>query len=205
MDRSENNDNCDRPAMKRALTVEISHDPDVENPCEEDGAWRLYSFSSRHLSYRHPRDFVPNGEPSLALRNKLKAGTAWMLSYFEHGQCEWMLSDEPRGALAGDWRWDGVDVAGVLVWEHPLEELGPRTKQDRRADAAAFVETYTGWCNGETYGYTITDAEGREVGGNSGFIGADHLRSALLEDLESDDEVTAVHDQIAGLALEDFR
>lgn len=194
-----------QPAMGRALMVEIFHDPEVESPCDEDETWQLYSFSNRHRTYRPPSEFFPEGEPTLALRNKLKAGTAWTLSYFEHGQCRWMLADEPRGMLAGDWRWDGVDLAGVLVWENPPEHLGPRTKQDRRADAAAFVETYTQWCNGETYGYTITDGDGHEVGQCWGFTGTDHMVSTLLEELEVGDEVTEVRDRVAGLTLEDFQ
>ncbi len=187
------------------LIVEILHDQDVESPCDEEGAWKLYSFSSRHLSYGDPGEFFPDGEPTLALRNGLEAGTAWILSYFEHGQCQWMLSDEPRGALAGDWRWDGVDVAGVLMWEHPLDDLGPRTKQDRRADAAAFVRTYTQWCNGETYGYTITDSDDQVVGSCFGFIGADHLVSSVLDDLTEGGEVVEVRDQVAGLSVEHFK
>lgn len=190
---------------KAKLTVEIFHDPDVESPCDEDCTWRLYSFSNRHLSYRDPHDFFPEGEPSPELQSELDEGSAWILSYFEHGNCIWMLHDEPRGMLAGDWRWDGVNVAGVLVWEHPTDELGPRTKKERRADAAAFVETYTSWCNGETYGYTTADSEDHAVGEGFGFIGTAHLVSALLEDLEDSYEITEVHDRVAGLTVEDFR
>jgi hypothetical protein len=189
----------------RALTVEIFHDPDAENPCDEESQWRLYSFSNRHLSYRDPYDFFPDGKASPEFQSKLDEGFAWILSYFEHGQCRWMLSDEPKDMLAGDWRWDGVDVAGVLVWEHPLDELGPRTKQDRRADAAEFVDIYTSWCNGETYGYSITDSDDEEVSGYSGYIGVDNLISALREELEEGDEVVDVRDQVAGLTVENFR
>jgi hypothetical protein len=191
--------------MARQLTVEIFHDPDVESPCNEDGAWKLYSFSPRHLSYRHPDNFFPDGKPSSELQDKLKQGAAWILSYFEHGQCQWMLSDEPRDMLAGDWHWDGVDKAGVLVWEHPLDELGPRTKQARRADAAEFVEIYTSWCNGETYGYTITDSDGREVGEGDFLIGDDHLLASIRVDLNEGDKVVEVRDKVAGLTVEHFR
>lgn len=96
-------------------------------------------------------------------------------------------------------------MAGVLIWERPLSELGPRTKEDRRADAAAFVETYTQWCNGETYGYVITDSEGEETGSCFGFIGTDHLVSEALAGLSGDETFTEVRDRVAGLTLDDFR
>lgn len=202
---SEKERHSGQPEKGRALTVEIYHDLDVENPCDEYSTWRLYSFSPKHLSYRDPDDFFPGGKATPELGDKLKNGLAWILSYFEHGNCVWMLSDEPRGILAGDWRWDGVDVAGVLVWERPPGELGLQTKEERRAAAAAFAKIYTSWCNGETYYYNVTDSEGDEVDASGGFIGVDHLISVLLDELEDDDRVVEVRDRVAGLTVENFQ
>lgn len=186
------------------LSVEIYHDPDVESPCEEEGEWRLHSFNTRHTSFTDPARFFRDGKPSLALRNKLRVGTAFVCSYFEHGNCLWLLMDEPRGALSGDWYWDGQDVAGVLVWEHPAVELGPRSLEGRRADARTFLQTYTSWCNGETYGYQVRDAQGEPVAGCGSFIGLDRTLEDLAECLNADDEVVAVTAPGGVLDLDDL-
>jgi hypothetical protein len=193
-----------QPPAGRTLTVEIFHDPDVESPSEDGSAWQLHSFSRRRIGFRDPEKLFPGGKPGLGLRNKLNAGTAWMLSYYQHGPCRWMLADEPRGVLAGDWRWDGVDVAGVLVWPLSAAELGLRTLADRRADAAAFLESYTDWCNGETFGYALTDQDGHATGGSCGLIGTGQLTSALLADLTAGDRITEVHDPRVGLTPDDL-
>jgi len=116
---------------------------------EGDGQWTLYSFSSRHLSHRSPDHFLP---PSIGLRRKLKAGTAFLLSYFEHGNCVWSLQDEGPQC-----EWDSVKCAGILLWEHPVGDMGAKTYEDRAKDARSFLETYTAWCNGEVYGFMIDD------------------------------------------------
>lgn len=191
--------------MSKDLTLEIYHDYDVDSPCEGEGEWKLYSFSDRHASYRNPYDFFPDGEASPELQAQLDEGTAWLLSYFEHGLCQWMLKGAPKGLLSGDWQWDGVDLAGVLIWENPVEDLGAETKEARRESAAEFVEIYTQWCNGETYQYTLTDADGSEVGGYGGIIGTDHLISTVLEELGEGGSIARVEDKVTGLTVEDFR
>ncbi|MEU8310336.1 hypothetical protein AB0C84_42880 [Actinomadura sp. NPDC048955] len=151
--------------LRQKVKVEIYHDPDVDSPCQEEAQWRLYSFNIRHDSFASPRQFFRNGKPVLELRNKLRVGTAFILSCFEHGNCLWALSNESHDVPVGDWYWDGQDVAGVLTWECTTAELGARSLEDRRADATSFLETYTSWCNGETYGYNVHTEQGEFVDG----------------------------------------
>jgi len=133
--------------MKR---INLHIDDSPTNPMERgDGEWTLYSFNSRHISYKNPDKFLP---PSLGLRRKLDVGTAFLLSYYEHSGCVWSLQgDGPQC------RWDSVQCAGILLWEHPVSNMGAKTYEDRAKDAASFLETYTCWCNGEVYGYEIED------------------------------------------------
>lgn len=155
--------------------VTLRYDSDLEDPCNEDG-WKVYSFSHRHRSYRNPADFFPNGKAGIGLRRKLAVGTAFILSYFEHGGCVWSLRGTgPRC------QWDSVDVAGVLVWEGKVADLGPKTYEDRAKDASAFLRVYTAWCNGEGYSYSVDNVkqlpcghtETESVDSCGGFYGTD--------------------------------
>jgi hypothetical protein len=149
--------------MKR---LTLHHDDSPTNPMERDGQWTLYSFNNRHNSYKDPDKFLP---PSIGLRRKLTAGLAFLLSYYEHGNCEWSLQDQ--GVQD---RWDTVRCAGILIWEHPVDEMGAKTYEDRAKDANSFLETYTCWCNGEVYGYTIEEVTTCE-----------HCKQSVYKDVDS--------------------
>ena len=144
--------------------VELMFDHDMENPSEFDGAWKIYSFSRRHNSYADPETFfhrvdgeiVPN---RVGLRRKLATGTAFVLSYYEHGNCEWSLANEGPQC-----RWDSTPFAGLLVWERSPKDMGAKTYADRAKDARMFLESYTAYCNGDGYGYSVTEELGLECG-----------------------------------------
>lgn len=172
------------------LKLILSHDADLENPCENDG-WRVYSFCRRHASFKHPDDLglgpidPGTGLPKIknpGLRSKLKNGLAFILSYYQHGQCLWFLhGDEPAGV---EFRWDGVRVAGLLVWEQRPSELGPKTLDGRRQDAAAFLKTYTSWANGEGLYYSIEDEDGDLIDSCGGFYDAESMFNEIRPHLE---------------------
>lgn len=175
--------------------VTIDHDSDVESPCDWCGSWKIYSFSNRHVNFRNPSEFFgDNGKPLLAFRNKLRVGLAHILSYYEHGQCRWMLSGNTGGCP--DWQWDGVDVAGVAVWEESPSNMGAKSQEDRAKDCEQWLDVYTDWCNGACYWYQIEqveeDEDGREyadrvhVDSCGGFIGEDSVAEAIQESLPED-------------------
>lgn len=135
--------------------ISIYPDRDAENPCERDG-WRLISFGRRHIGFEDPERYCngldESGCPlpaSIGLSRKLDCGTAFWLSYYEHGLCRWSLMNEGPQC-----RWDSVKVAGILLWENSPRELGT-DYQSREAAARRFLDTYTAWANGEVYGYEI--------------------------------------------------
>jgi len=203
--------------MARKLMVEIYHDPDTESPADAEGAWTPYSFNSRHLSFRDPENFFP---PDGELARKLEVGLAHVLSYFEHGNCVWMLQGAEKGMLAGDWQFDGRDIGGILIWEHDETDLGAMSKEDREKDAAAFVATYTEWCNGECYGFTVkevterADAEGLdeenrlrvidEVDESGFIIGMDYLYERMFDQIEPGDEIVYLKNSF-GITLDDVK
>lgn len=173
------------------LVVRIEHDQDAENPSEFDGTWKPYSFSRRHINYHDPESIgltlemdEEKGIPIASdpkLRNKLKCGLAFFLSYYEHGRGVWSLLDEgPRC------RFDTARIAGLLVWEEPSRNLGAKTVEERAADARAFLETYNAWCNGDVYGYDISDAEGAVDGSCWGYYGDDENVAYMLQCIQDE-------------------
>lgn len=170
---------------RNLVRLTVAPDQDAENPLEYDG-WRVVSFSRRHQNFGSPEKYfgeTEDGEryPLIGLRSKLRAGTAFLLSYYEHGSCVWSLRGEgPRC------RWDSVDVAGVLLWEGDIRNLGPRDYSGREKDARTVLEAYTDWCNGMAMWYSIGDAEGdKSFAGCGGIFGTDSLAELLVEDLSA--------------------
>lgn len=151
------------------MILRVNNDPDLENPCDTDG-WRLYSFSDRHNSYKHPEKLGlamrlgEDGKPVVrnpGLRRKLETGLAFWLSYYEHGRCLWMLYGEERPGV--EFRWDGTRIAGLLVWEEPPKNLGLKTYEERASSARLFLENYTSWCNGEGVCFSLEDEAGEII------------------------------------------
>lgn len=162
------------------LTVKIEHDESPECPMDWDGSWTLHSFHRQHSTFTHHQQFRDdNGNWKLSIRNKLRAGTAFWLSYFEHGMCKWgrqgTMSNMP------DFCWDGVETAGLLIWEHPVTDMGAKTYEDRVKDANGFLETYTNFCNGCVYGYVVEDEDGDTVDSCWGFYDDNSLKEAVKE------------------------
>ena len=137
------------------LVIKFWHDDMPEDPCEYDG-WKVHSFSDRHASHKSPEeigfdyDDDDNFGPDKDLQAKLDAGLAFMLDYYEHGQCMWSLAGEGPQC-----RWDTSRFAGIIIWESDEGDIGGKTVEDRQKDAKAFIDRYTLWCNGEIYGYTM--------------------------------------------------
>lgn len=139
---------------RQKYLVRIEHDPDCESPAEWDGAWTPYSFNPRHVNFKDPDELFP---ASIGLKRKLKVGTAFMLSYFEHSLGYWYLRGEGHYCP-----WDYTTTAGILIWEHPPGDMGAKTYEERQRDARGFLEEYSHWCNGWCYGYTIEERRVRK-------------------------------------------
>lgn len=188
----------DEPRKQRHLVLTVEPDVDLECPNDNgDGQWRLYSFGTRHSNYKDPEELGispergADGTPKVTnpgLRTKLRVGLAFWLGYFEHGNCLWFRRNKRPAGTEGDFRWDGVDLAGILVWEHPPDEMGARTYEDRGKDADAFLTEYTAWANGEGCGYKLETDAGEDVGGCWGFYELEWLMENVEGDIGKDYE-----------------
>ena len=143
--------------------VTVSPDVCTENPCDWDGTGKIYSFSRRHNNYLRDFDFPASKIECREAIAKKYGGDVVFLGYYAHGQCQWFV--EGCGGPGTDCRWDGVSFAGIWVPDKYLcKEASYRLKLKKGTPArdAKMIEwakqacsTYTDWCNGEVYGYSI--------------------------------------------------
>lgn len=148
------------------LKVNLRYDGDTESPNENYG-WKLISFNPRHQSYKNPDSL------EFIIRDKVKTGHAYYLSYYEHGQVWWGLAGNtpPPGV---EFRFDGFKLGGLLVWEG--QEDPPEEES-----AEAFLKEYTDWANGECYAYEIFDEDDNLIDACGGFIGRDYVMEVIRE------------------------
>lgn len=168
------------------VLVELLQDDSPENPLESVDC-RLISFSARHSNFEHPDNYFDVGAPNEDTKQQLDAQEAFVLRYYEHGQCEWALAGE--GSPGSDCRFDGVRVAGILF-------IGTDTPPEHRERfARELVKQYTAWCNGEVYGYVAKDNRGNEIDSCWGYYAAPDLKETVLWQLGMEEaDVTFVGD-----------
>jgi hypothetical protein len=157
--------------------VGVTNCPYQESPTSEDG-YTVYSFNRRHRSFKSPdevglgpRDAEGNATvEDEELKAKFEAGLAYILSYEEHGLCQWSIEE-------GVSDWDSTAVAGVMVLDPDyVEHLGVA---ERRARAELLAEEYTAWCNGEVYEvkFLVNGKEDEDEGGT--FYGVEGVKRWL--------------------------
>ena len=169
------------PKYKVVATID---DDTHENPTEWSDEREVYSFNRRHCSFKDPDDFGLTGRPPdvtstrFGLRKKLEAGTAFILSCYQHSGIVWSLMGEGMQD-----RWDTAQVAGLLF------QKGKRGESyEKRAERARdWLEVYNAWCNGEVYLVRLvqidpeTDDEITDLEVSSGHYGTDDAEYAAKE------------------------
>jgi hypothetical protein len=129
--------------------ITVYADCDAPNPLEDwDEMGSILSLNRRHVN------FDPAG-----IEEAITDPDAVKLSYYEHGRCLWTVAGElPPGARCP---WDSVGFAGLWLPDAQTLEsarnYGGRTRRHfmhKRARQAC--EVYTGWCNGDVFGYAVS-------------------------------------------------
>jgi hypothetical protein len=180
--------------LERILVITVdTYSMHGESP-NEWGGWKVQSFNRRHSDSVDPEniglalELGEDGFPIIEdadLKAKFEKGLAFFLTYFEHGNCDWKLNR--TGKLPFDF--DRTSIAGIVTWESDESDIGATDIEGRAKDAEGFLETYTMWCNGETYEYTIEgfkkcsecghDKDGEDLESSCALIGSDHVADAL--------------------------
>lgn len=131
--------------VPKVLRITIGFDPGASNPLEDnDGSWTLHTFGNDGFyTYRNREEFFDeDGNPhDQELAAKLVNGLAFGVEHLDGSYSIYRLSDTTEG--------------GLLVWGHAEDEIGAKTVEDRRKDAAACLEEYTDWGNGRCYFVTV--------------------------------------------------
>ena len=171
---------------KKPLIVTINVSIGPESPCDSDG-WKLHSFArNKFVTDVNPDEYVKEydrktGEVKAAngqLTRKLGNGLAFWLSYYEHGDGAWSIKGTGQQC-----RFDTAQLAGILVWESKAKDLGPKTVEDRAADARKFLERYNEWANGYVYDWEVREpGEDEPVDDGSGheWVGSDDMMAEIL-------------------------
>ena len=162
------------------MKIHVYHDDDVDNPLDYCG-WTLHDFNRRGGN-ADPNKFLRvdrHGElrgVDLGWYSKLRHGTAFVLSCYQHSAVQWGLQGET-------WQcpWDTSNVAGILVCDDPKE--WPNREARERAARAVLAE-YTRWCNGDCWWYEL-EVDGVEVDCCGGFIGTDWMMECILDAVAS--------------------
>ena len=166
----------------------IEHDQFTDCPLdEEDGSgWKLVSFSRKHSNSEpidNYYDFDSEAKTITAnaeLQAKIDAGTAFELSYFEHGEGCWFQRGTGH-ARRLQCQWDTVQVAGILLCSEDWTPAGDTTLE-KVIDS--ILEEYNEWCNGHCYFYSIKNGEEETLDSCGGFIGkyiVEHLKDEHSE------------------------
>lgn len=161
--------------------LKIDHDDaSQDSPNDWEGGWKLYSFGKNHRNYKNPEELGISHSHrdgrctiSKALRKQLDERKAFIVSYYEHGNCRWALpADAPKC------RFDTVPMAGLLI----NRPEGIKNHTEAENSAKAFLRTYTQWCNGDIWWYGWESA-GDDNAGDScgGFYGLDDLVDGIIE------------------------
>lgn len=121
------------------LTIE--QDETALNPCEWE-RFKVVSFNRHHIDYSKESFDLE------LLKEKIANNRAWMLDYFEHGGCEWSLSE-----AISKFRFDCVSCGGILFYTDEEETVS--TPKEIKQQARDFIATYTQWCNGQVFQFKL--------------------------------------------------
>lgn len=162
--------------------IGITHDDSPENPLEYSD-YELISFNRRHINSGDPEElgWFKNGPyPTPKLKKLMDKDLAFVLSYYEHGNCLWQLRDGPK-VPGSECPWDSVSVAGLLIFTGDVKDAPE--KKHRRDAAKGLVEAYTDWSNGSVYEWFIENKHGETIDSLCGLFGLDYAEDSLKEAL----------------------
>ena len=174
----------------RKLKLTIQYDEMDESPLEYSD-WKHVSFNNKHRGFCDPYEYLqpPNEHGEVrgvfGFHNKLKHGTAFILSCYEHSGIAWSLMGEGTQC-----EFDSARVAGLLIYEGDLKWL-PKTYKERQDQARSMVDVFTNYCNGQVFYYDLEEITPCSKCGND-----DHV-----EEIDSCGGYYELHQVVANAAL----
>lgn len=140
--------------------ISIWQDSKAESP-NDNRAWSLYSFNSRHPHFVHPANVDKE-----RLKDAREVELAFRLAFKDNRWYFFGTVESPQ-----------VEYAGYVIWDGP--ERGPRGS--RAESAMLFLDDYNKWWTQEVYGYTLESAGAGSSQG--GFFDMEQLARSVRESL----------------------
>lgn len=169
----------------RGYNIEISYDPDAENPVRD---WDTFgTFACRHRNYnlsckegeQLAKDF---GNDLDAYTDYFKRTRAVYLPLYLYDHSGITISTTPFSC-----RWDSGLVGFVfatrdkIMTEYSVKRITQKV-MDKVCDLMrSEVTTFDQYLRGEVFGYDVKDPDGEIIGSCSGFYGSDMETNGVLE------------------------
>lgn len=138
----------------KSVRVRFDQWADAEPPHTLLGDTEIWSFNPRHACFKHPLavglDRDGYAGPTLEIQNKLRAGTAVILSAYEHGNIVWSRYNPGQPFC-----FDTAPVAGILLTKPCKGET--REQREKRIDM--MIDEWNAWCNGDVWSIEELDAD----------------------------------------------
>lgn len=143
------------------------HDCPIDKELVNDGViWASFERNNTLADFNEfdsPADIAPFA--------KKHGWQVFPLRRYEHGQVMYSISS---GYPFND-QWDACQVGVILVKKSAF-----RGEKRRHAVAESWCEAVTRWCNGEYYGYVVTDKHGVVLDSCWGFDDIEYCKEAGL-------------------------
>lgn len=163
------------------LRLRVEYDTCTDDPLADDEFVTLDLFEDRHSRGIDRESILDDyGNVKLSLRQKLRFGTAFVVSKYEHGGVSYWIYGQ--GGCHQNDMWDTTSEAGILYLNLSRRDRRSRhykTYESRLAAAKSVMETYTAWCNGDTYSCDLTTDDEESIDGCGGLIGHDYAKEEI--------------------------
>ena len=186
---------CIQEITKSNEKLEIMTDESCESPRDWDNLTVIVTIKNNRHTIGDIQ--VNSSEELRELLEDKKAKFAMPLYIYEHsGMSLKCFEDKTMVGYPYNDQWDAGCIGMVFTTEALLKEAGlfNSTKKEIIEYMKAEVDTYSNWCNGDCYGFRLSEVsecdkcnqvEDKEIDSCYGFLGWDHdmngLYDAILE------------------------
>jgi hypothetical protein len=187
--------------------LEIMIDEACESPREWDNLTVIVTIKNNHNTIG---DFQVNDSEELREMLEVKKALFSMPLYiYEHSGMSLKCFEASVGYPYND-QWDAGCIGMVFTTEELLKETGLTTmpKKEVQERMKAEIETYSQWCNGECYGFRLSEwskcdkcnqLEDKEIDSCFGYYGYDHDKNGLYDAVLENSKVFKTYKDIEEL------
>jgi len=192
---------------KQSEKLEIVTDESCESPREWDNLTIIVTIKNNHHTMG---DFqVNNSEELREMLKGHKAKYAMPLYVYEHSGISLKCFEDKVGYPYND-QWDAGCIGMVYTTKKLLKDNGlDKYPEDKVIEQMKTeIETYSQWCNGECYGFRLTElskcdkceqSNDKEIDSCYGFYGYDHDKNGLYDAVLENSKVFKTYKDIEEL------